>query len=328
MMKRRTLIGTGGLWVLMPTAFAQPARKVPRIGVIVTATASGNAGPQPESLPIKSLLRGLGELGYVYGQHYVTEVRGAEGKPARYPVIAAELAVAGVDVVVGSGPALAVLKMATTTIPVVMSAAIDPVAEGLVQSLSHPGTNFTGLSHQFPETAGKCLELLRETAPGAGPVAVLWDRGSRTTWEAAQLAAKTRGWKLLSLEIKDAGEIEAACKSAADARASGLLVLTGLISFPNRQRISEAAVQNRLPAMFDMRPYVDAGGLISYGADLLDIWRQAARFVDKILKGAKPADLPVEQPTRFELVINMKTAKALGITIPQTVLLRADDVIR
>ncbi len=238
------------------------------------------------------------------------------------------MAALGVDVIVGSGPALAVLKAATTTIPVVMSAAIDLVAEGLVRSLSHPGTNFTGLSHQFPETAGKCLELLKEAAPGAGPVAVLWDRGSQATWEAANLAAKARGWKLLSLEIRDASEIEAACKSAADARASGLLVLTGLISFPNRQRISEAAVQNRLPTMFDMRPYVDAGGLISYGADLLDIWRQAARFVDKILKGAKPADLPVEQPTRFELVINMKTATALGLKIPQTVLLRADDVIR
>ena len=328
MMKRRTLIGTGGLWVVGRSAFAQPARKVPRIGVLITAAATFGAGQQPESPSVKALLRGLGELGYVYGQHYVTELRGTEGKPGRYPVLAAELAALGVDVIVAAGPALVALKAATTTIPIVMSAAIDPVADGLVQSLSHPGTNFTGLSHQFPETAGKCLELLKEVAPGTAPVAVLWDRGARSTWEAAQLAAKTRGWKLLSLEIKDASEIEAACKSAAEARAGALLVLTGLITFQNRQRICEAAVQNRLPAMFDMRPYVDAGGLISYGADLLEFWRTSARFVDKILKGAKPADLPVEQPTRFELVINMKTAKALGITIPQTVLLRADEVIR
>ena len=307
---------------------AQPARKIARIGVFTTASTTIAAGPQPESLPVKALLRGLGDLGYVYGQHYVTEARGADGKPDRYPVLAAELAALGVDVIVSSGPALAGLKAATTTVPIVMSAAIDPVADGLVQSLSHPGTNFTGLSHQFPETAGKCLELLKEVAPGAAPVAVLWDRGSRSTWEAVQVAARSRGWKLQSLEIKDASEIAPACKSAADARSGGLLVLTGLISFPNRQRISELAVQNRLPAMFDMRPYVDSGGLVSYGADLVDIWRDAARFVDKILKGAKPADLPIEQPTRFELVINLKTAKALGITIPQTVLLRANDVIR
>ena len=326
-MKRRTLISTGGLWVVGRSVFAQPARKIPRIGVLITAAATFGAGQQPESPSVKALLRGLGELGYVFGQHYVTELRGTEGKPGRAPVIAAELAALGVDVIVASGPVLIALKAATTTVPVVMSAAIDPVADGLVRSLSHPGTNFTGLSHQFPDTAGKCLELLKEVAPGTAPVAVLWDRGSRSTWDAAQVAAKSRGWKLLSLEIKDASDIEVALKSAADARALSLLVLTGQVSFPNRQRISELAVLNRLPAMFDMRPYVDAGGLISYGADLLEIWRQSARFVDKILKGAKPADLPVEQPTRFELVINLKTAKALGITIPHSVRLRADDVV-
>ena len=327
-MKRRAVIGAGGLWVVGRSAFAQPARKVPRIGVLATGVGSEWSGPQPANIYAKALLRGLGELGYVYGQHYVTEPRGTEGKPGRYPVLAAELVALGVDVIVAAGPALVALKAATGTIPIVMSAAIDPVADGVVHSLSRPGTNFTGLSHQFPETAGKLLELLKEVVPGAAPVAVLWDRGSRSTWEVAQLAAKTRGWKLLSLEIKDASEIEPALKSAADARALSLLVLTGQISFPNRQRIAELAVQNRLPAMFDLRPYADAGGLISYGADLADIWRQAARFVDKILKGAKPAELPVEQPTRFELVINLKTAKALGITIPQVVLLRADEVIR
>ena len=327
MLKRRAVIGTGGLWVVGRSAFAQPVNKVARIGLVVAGLSSEAAGPQPVSPSVKALLRGLGELGYVHGQHYVTEARGAEGKPGRYPVVAAELAALGVDVIVGSGPALVALKAATVTIPVVMSAAIDPIADGLVQSLAHPGTNFTGLSHQFPDTAGKLLELLKELVPGAAPVAVLWDRGSRSTWEAARVAGKARGWKLQSLEIKDANEIETALKSAADARAGTLLVLTGHIAFPNRQRISELAVQNRLPAMFDMRPYVDAGGLISYGADLIDFWRQAARFVDKILKGAKPADLPVEQPTKFELVINLKAAKAIGLTIPQSVRLRADEII-
>jgi putative ABC transport system substrate-binding protein len=327
MVKRRALIATGALWVMGRSAVAQPASKVARIGVVVAGLSSEAAGPQPVSLSVKALLRGLGELGYVHGQNYVTEARGADGVPGRYPVVAAELAALGVDVIVGSGPSLVALKAATATIPIVMSAAIDPIADGLVQSLARPGTNLTGLSHQFPETAGKLLELLKELVLGAAPVAVLWDRGSRSTWEATQVAAKSRGWKLLSLEIKDAREIEAALKSAADARAGALLVLTGHIAFPNRRRISELAIQNRLPAMFEMRPYVDAGGLISYGADLIDIWRQSARFVDKILKGAKPADLPVEQPTKFELVINLKTAKALGLTVPPSMRLRADDLI-
>lgn len=327
-MKRRTLVGAGSLLLAGTAARAQATRKIARIGILVTARGSEFAGPQPESPLAKALLRGLADLGYTHGQHYVTEPRGAEGKLERYPVLTAELVALGVDVIVASGPALFALQAAKTTIPVVMSAAIDPVADGLVQSLSRPGTNFTGLSHQWAGTAGKLLELLKEVVPGSAPVAVLWDRGSRSVWEAAQAAAAPRGWKLLALEIKDASEIEAALKSAAEARAGALFVLTGLIAFPNRQRIAELALRNRLPAMFDMRPYVDAGGLISYGADLVDLWRQSARFIDKIVKGAKPADLPVEQPNRYELVINLKSAKALGITIPPAVLVRADDVIR
>ena len=327
-MQRRTVIGTGSLLLAGRSAFAQPARKIPRIGVNITGLGSFGAGPQPESPSVKALLRGLGDLGYIFGQHYVTEVRGTEGKPARASVVAAEMAALGVDVIVGAGPTLTALKVATTTIPVVMSAAIDPVADGLVLSLRRSGTNFTGLSHQFADLAGKCLESLKDVAPGAAPVAVMWDRESRSTWDATQAAAKSRGWKLLSLELKDASGIEAAFRSATDARAGALLVLTGQVAFPNRQRIAEQAILNRLPAMFDMRPYVDAGGLISYGADLVDIWRQSARFVDKILKGARPTDLPVEQPSLIEMVINLKTAQALGITIPQKVLLRAGELIR
>jgi putative ABC transport system substrate-binding protein len=307
--------------------FAQPARKIHRIGVVTTLPAAEWAGPQPVIPYGKALLRGLGELGYAYGQHYVTEVRNVTGHPDGTPGVVAELANLGVEVIVGSGPTLLALKPATATIPVVMVAAIDPIADGLVQSLRRPGTNFTGLSHQSADGIGKRLELLKELVPSASPVAVLWDRGSRSPWEAAQAAAKSRGWKLLSLEIKDTGDIEAALKSAYAARAGALLVPSGNISFRNRQRIAELATRYRLPGMFDLRPFVEAGGLMSYGADLIDIWRQSARFVDKILKGAKPADLPVEQPTKFELIVNGKTAKFLGIKIPQPLLLRANEVI-
>ena len=159
-------------------------------------------------------------------------------------------------------------------------------------------------------------------------MAVLWDRASLPYWQAAEAAARERGWKLLSLEIRDAGEIEGAFKAATGARAGALLVLAGGLLFPHARRVAELAARSRLPAMYELRPYVEAGGLISYGADIIEIWRRAAVFVDKILKGAKPADLPVEQPTKFELVINLKAAKALGLTIPQSILLRADEVIQ
>jgi putative ABC transport system substrate-binding protein len=258
----------------------------------------------------------------------VTEHRGAEGRPERYPVLASELVGLAPDIIVAAGPALPALKKATATIPIVMAAAIDPVAEGLVQSLGRPGTNFTGLSHQFPETTGKRLELLKELVPGPGPVAVLWDRGSQVSWEAANAAARERGWRLLSLEIRDPSEIERTFKAATEAGATALLVLTGQIAFPHRRRIVELAASSRLPVVYDLRPYVEAGGLMSHGANLLEIWYQAAGFVDRILRGAKPADLPIEQPTKFELIVNLRTAKALVITIPESILLRADEVIQ
>jgi len=165
--------------------------------------------------------------------------------------------------------------------------------------------------------------LLKELVPGASPVAVLWDRGNFTFWPAAEAAARGRGWKLLSFEVRDVGQIEAAFKAATDARAGALLVDAGGVLFPQRRRVAELAARNRLPAMYELRPYVEAGGLISYGVDINDIWRRAAVYVDRILKGAKPADLPIEQPTRFELVINDKTAKAVGLTIPQSLRLQA-----
>ena len=328
-MDRRAFIGRLALGTLaVPRAArGQPARKGARIGILGLSDTSDMVGPQPRNPFTKAFLRGLGELGYVYAEHFVTEPRGAEGSPERYPGLAAELVRLQVDVIVAPGPTLPALKQATSTIPVVMAAASDPVGSGYIQSLRHPGGNFTGLSLQSVETTGKRLELLKELVPAAAPVAVLWDRQSLLAWQETEAAARERRWKLLSLEIRDAGEIEGAFKAATKARAGALLVSAGGLLFPRRRQVAELAARNRLPAMYELRPYVEAGGLISYSADLIEIWRRAAVFVDKILKGAKPADLPVEQPTKFELVVNRRAAKAIGLTIPPLILLRADQVI-
>ena len=269
------------------------------------------------------------ELGYRYGEHFVMESRGAQGMPERLPGLAVELVGLQPDAIVAEGglPALA-LKWATSTLPGVMAASVDPVGQGLVQSLAHPGGNITGMSLQSTETIGKRLELLKELVPGVAPVAVLWYRAEPADWQAAQAAARARGWKLLSLEIRDVGEIAAALKAAMGAGAGALSVLGGGVFFAHARRIAELAASQRLPSMFALRPLVEAGGLMSHGADLNDIWRRAATCVDKILKGAKPGDLPVEQPTKFELVIDLKTAGAMGPTIPRSLLLRADEVIQ
>jgi len=308
---------------------AQPVRKPYRIGILNTLGVTADVlGPAPRNRIVAALLRGLRDQGYVYGQHFVTEGRAGASRPERFPVLAAELVRLQLDVIVAAGPFLPALKDATSTIPIVMAGAIDPVGEGLVQSLGHPGTNFTGLSNQSADLSGKRLELLKEVVPTASLVAVLWDSTLASGWRVADAVSRERGWKLLSLEVRDAGEIETAIKRAADARAGAILVLAGGLLFPQSQSIAELATRNRLPTMFGLRQSVEAGGLSSYGADISEIWRRAAFFVDKILKGAKAADLPVEQPTKFELVINLKTAKALGIKIPQSVLQRADEVIQ
>ena len=307
-------------------ALAEAARKY-RIGILnVGGTTSDMIGPQSRVPAVNALLRGLRELGYVYGDQFVTEPRSGEGRPERYPPLAAELVRLQVDVIVAAGPTLSALKQATSTIPIVMGGAEDPVGDRLVQSLGRPGGNFTGLSNQSVETTGKRLELLKQLVPGAALVATLWDRASIRTWHAAEAAARDRGWKLLSLEVRDAADLEEAIRKATSARAGALLALGGL-AFSQARRVAELAASHRLPAMYSFRPQVEAGGLISYGADIVEIWRRTAVFVDKILKGAKPSDLPVEEPTKCELVINLKTAKALGLTIPPALLLRADQVI-
>ena len=329
-MDRRAFIGSLALGTLtVPrVARAQPARNVYRIGILGLSETSDMVGPEPRNPTINAFLRGLRELGYVYGEHFVTEPRGGEGRPERYQGLAAELVHLQVNVIVAAGPVLPALKQATSTIPVVMAASGDPVGLGLVQSLGHPGGNFTGLSLQSVEVTGKRLELLKELVPGAAPVAVLWDRFSLSWWQATEAAARERRWKLLSIEIRNAGEIEGAFRAATDARSGALLVFASSLLDPQRRRIAELAVRSRLPAMYHLRFYVEADGLISYGADIVAIWRRAAVFVDKILKGAKAPDLPIEQPTKFELVINLKAAKALGLTIPPSFLGRADEVMQ
>jgi putative ABC transport system substrate-binding protein len=327
---RRTFIGSLGAIPLGATrdAPAQSTHKVYRIGVISSGAALSFVSPQPRDPSIAALLRGLRDLGYEYGKDYVIEPRGDDGMPNRLPDIAADLVRLQVDVIVGGGrQLLAALKQATSTIPIVMAASVDPVGEGLVRSLNAPGGNFTGLSLQSTEMTGKRLELLKEVDSTAAPVAILWSRDVADV-QAAEGAARARGWKFLSLEVRDPREIEGAFSAARSARSGALLVLGSGIFFPHARRIAELAISSRLPTMFALRPYVAAGGLMSYGASLAEIWRSASIYVDKIFKGAKPAELPVEQPTKFELVINLKTAKALGVTIPKDMLLRADEVIQ
>ena len=328
-MQRRRLVVAAGLWGAVGTAAAQPKGKVYRIGILGSQlTATEMAGPQTLSPPIDALLRGLREVGYVYGEHFVTEARSSEGRLDRLPGLAAELVALQVDLIVAAGPTIPALKMATSTIPIVMTGSGDPVGQGFVQSLARPGGNITGLTLQSVDTVGKRLELLGEVVRSAGPIAVLWDRYNLLQWQEAEAAAKVRGWKLLSVEIRDPAQVDAAFAAARDARVSALLVFNSALFDRQAGHVAALAAKARLPAIYGLRLYVDAGGLMSYGPDLVENWRRAATFVDKILKGAKPADLPVEQPTKFELVINVKAAQAQGMVMPQSLLLRADEVIQ
>jgi putative tryptophan/tyrosine transport system substrate-binding protein len=332
-MDRRAFMGHLGLGTLaaVGTAVAQPAQKVVRIGILGFAgTTAEMTGPEARRPSVRAFLQGMRELGYVYGRDFVTEPRGGEGRPELWAGQAADLVHLNVDVIVAPGPNLATLQRTTSVIPVVMAASADPIGEGFVRSLRHPGGNITGLSLQEIDTAGKRLELLEELLPGAAPVALLWTNVSRNSLrylKTAETAARAHGWKVLNLEIRSADAIESAFKAATDAHAGGLLDLATRLTFARARDVVTFAAKARLPIMYDLRDFVEAGGLIAYGPDLDDIWRRAAVFVDKILKGAHPADLPVEQPTKFELVINLKTAKALGLTIPQSLLQRADQVM-
>jgi putative ABC transport system substrate-binding protein len=310
-------------------AEAQQAAKVARIGYLGNNPAAGPHLPE-------AFRQGLRDLSYVDGRNVVIEYRDAEGKFERFPALAAELVALKVDVIVTSGgtPAALAAKQATRTLPIVFAAHADPVGSGLITSLARPGGNVTGLSNLAPELVGKCLEQLKQAVPGVSRVAALWQPGAygeRTEKDmpkGAEAAARALGVRLQFVEARGPADFDRAFSETTTAHADALTVLPSAMFVNERRRLVALAAKNRLPAVYPSRDSVDAGGLMSYGPDLADVFRRAATYVDKILKGAKPGDLPVEQPTKFELVINLKTAKALGLTIPQSVLGRADQVIQ
>jgi len=323
----RTVVLALGLLAAALTAEAQQAAKIARIGYLAS-----NVSASPHLN--EAFRQGLRDLGYVESSNLVIEYRDAEGKFERLPALAAELVALKVDVIVAVGTLHALAaKQATGTLPIVFASAADPVTDGLVTSLARPGGNVTGLSLLVPELVGKCLEQLKQAVPGVSRVAVLWqpgglgERTEKDMLKGAEVAARALGVRLQFVEARGPADLDRAFSDMTRARAGALTMLSTPMFGSERRRLVDLAAKNRLPAVYPFREYVDAGGLMSYGPDLADMWRRAATYVDKILKGAKPADLPVEQPTKFELVINLKTAKALRLTIPQSLLRQADQVI-
>jgi ABC-type uncharacterized transport system substrate-binding protein len=314
------------LFAFGPPAEAQQQKKIPRI-VYLALSISG-------PYRIDAFRQGLRQLGYTEGKDIVIEHRSADGKLDRLNELAAELVRLKVDVIVTAGPsATRAAKAATATIPIVMTQDADPVGNGFVASLAHPGRNITGLSRLAPEISGKQLELLKETVPKLSRVAVFGtstNPGQAILLREIGLAAGPLGVQLQSLDVLGPKDIETAFRDASEQRAEAFIVLPsgGILNLQIIPRISEYAVKHRLPAIYSQPQFVEAGGLMSYGVNLTDLDRRAATYVGKILKGTKPADLPVEQPTKFEFVINLKTAKQIGLTIPPNVLARADRVIR
>ena len=310
-------------------ALAQPA-KVARIGYLVLDMAGS-----PNPVDREAFLQGLRDLGYIEGKNLVVEYRDAQGHPERFPALAAELAALNVDVIMAGGGTLGAMaaKRATTTIPIVFGAVGDPVQEGLVASLARPGGNITGSSVLSPELVGKSLEILKQAVPQATRLALLLkpdsmpERALKDRVKMFKGAAQSLGVHLHVVEARSPDDFDRAFADMARARVSGVTVQATPVFDAHRERLVQLAAHHRLPAVYSYRRYVDAGGLMSYGPNLPDLFRRAAVYVDKILKGARPSDLPIEQPTRFDLVINLKTAKALRLTIPATLLQRADQVI-
>lgn len=303
---------------------AQQTEKVYRLAVL-------RPGP-PQPHLVKALEDGLRELGYVEGRNLAIEYRSAEGRPERLPELAAELVRLRPDVIIPlSTPAAVAAKQATTTIPIVMVSPGEPVAAGLVASLARPGGNVTGLTLEVtPETSGKQLQLLTEVVPKVQRVAVLMNPAyapNAARWNETQRAARSLGVALVSAEVRTAGDIEGAFATMRQEKTDALLVLGDPLVFPLRHQIGDLAARNRLPSASPYREAADAGGLISYGPNFPAVYRRIGTYVDKILKGARPADLPIEQPTKFELVINLRTARALRLEIPQPILSLADYVI-
>ncbi len=328
-MRRREflmLLGGAAAWPL--AADAQQAGKVYRVGYLSTNF------PSVETFRVDGFRQALRDLGYVEGKNIVIEYRFAEGRHDRLPDLAAELVRLEIDVMVTGGtPGTRAARQATRTIPLVMTLVGDPVAAGLVDSLARPGGNITGLTQISPQLSGKRLELLKEAFPEISRAAVFVDKelaAQRMTQplQETQVAASALGITLQLLEVEGANpDLDGAFGRATSGRADALIVLPGPVLERHMKRVVDLAAMTRLPAMYPTKEFVEAGGLMSYGPDFVDLFRRAATYVDKILKGTKPADLPVEQPTRFELVINLGAAKSLGLTIPASLLARADEVI-
>ncbi len=308
------------------SAEAQQSKKIPRVGYLTVASLSANAAR------VNAFRQGLRELGYIEGKNIVIEWRSADGKAERQEALAAELAALGIDVIVTSGTTMTrSAKAATSTIPIVMTQDNDPVSAGFVASLSRPGGNVTGLSNLAPEISGKRLELLKEVGPRLQRIAVLGDSnepGNSKSINEMEAAAGVFGLQLQILNLLSQKDIETAFRNATQAHADAILVLPSAIHADYRGRIVNLALKSRLPSIYYNPQFVELGGLMSYSPSFTDLSRRAATYVDKILKGAKPGDLPVEQPTKFEMVINLKTAKQIGLTIPPNVLARADRVIK
>ena len=327
--RRDTVLALLALGAAPLAVEAQQAAKVARIGIL-----SPNLASSPRLRD--AFLQGLRDLGYVEGRNVVIEYRDAEGKLERVPAVAAELVALKVDVIfVGGGTRVTLAAMqATKTIPIVFTGVGDPVTSGLVTNLARPGGNVSGLSSLGPELVGKRLELLKQAVPGVDRVAVLFlpgalgERTDKDMLRAADVAARALGVQPQFIEARGPDEFARAFSDMTSARAGALTVLPSNRFLREHKRLVDLAAKNRLPAVYTSREFVDAGGLMSYGANEADLFRRAATYVDKILKGTKPGDLPVKQPTKFELVINLKTAKALGLTIPQSVLAHADEVIQ
>jgi len=306
---------------------AQPAPKIPKIGVLTLST------PAAAAPLVEAFRQGLRELGYVEGKTFVLQIRYGEAKSERLRELARDLAAFKVEVIVaGTDQAIAAVKREAGTIPIVMSNSSDPVETGFVASLAHPGGNITGLSNVSPELSGKRLELLRQVVPGLSRVAFLWNpdvRGNLLDYKETEGAARSLRVELQSVEVSSDEDLDRGFSAVMAQHAQALILPAGnAVAFSKRVEIASFAQRNRLPAMYPNKDYMDAGGLMSYGPSLSAMYHRAAIYVDRILKGAKPADLPVERPTKFELVINLKTAKALGLTIPRSLLQGADQLIQ
>jgi putative tryptophan/tyrosine transport system substrate-binding protein len=323
--KSLAFISCALLFALCSSVEAQQTKKVPRIGFLATNSSTGENN-------LRALRQGLRELGYIEGKNFTVEYRSGEGKLDQLAALAAELVRLKVDVIVTQGtPAAVAAKSATKTLPIIISGGTDPVATGLVPSLARPGGNITGVTIMNEELVGKQLELLKETIPKVSRLGVLWNSanpGSAVAFKQTRSAAQELSLSLQSLDVQSVNDLQGAFDAVTKNGVNGLVLLPTVPITNHVALVADLAVKNRLPSIYDRSDFVEAGGLMSYGANVSDVAHRAANYVDKVLKGANPGELPVERPTKFELVINLKTAKQIGVTIPQSVLFRADKAIK